>query len=170
MAGNKVLKSTKELTLISLMTTIVFVQEQLLISLPGIQLTVFLLVLFAKRFGFVKSSIIIVLYVILDSLYMGSLSIIYTPFVLLGWMIIPLTLCTIFKKIESPFLLAMLGVLFSFIYSWLYIIPSYLFFNIDPIAYFISDIIFEISLAICSFLTILLLYKPCSKALKSLLK
>jgi hypothetical protein len=89
----------------------------------------------------------------------------YTPTMLIGWLIIPLTLCTVFKKIESPIWLALLGVVYSFVYSWLYIIPNYFIMHIDPIAYFISDIIFEVILAGISFITILCLYNPMSKVL-----
>ena len=163
MDGNKIIKSTKDITLIAVMTTILFVQEQILTSLPGIQLTVFLMVLYAKKFGLGKSIIIIIIHVLLDNFIMSSFSLMYTPTMLIGWLIIPLTLCTIFKKVDSPIILAILGAIYSFIYCWLNIIPNYLILHIDPIAYFISDIIFEVVLAVCSFSTILLLYKPCSK-------
>lgn len=165
MDGNKILKSTKDITLIVVMTTILYVQEQLLSSLPGIQLSVFLMTLYAKKFGLEKSVIIIVLHVILDNFLMSSFSLIYTPAMLVGWLIIPLTLCSIFKKVETPIILAMLGAIYSFIYCWLFIIPNYLILHIDPISYLISDIIFEIILAVCSFSTILWLYKPCSKVI-----
>ena len=89
---------------------------------------------------------------------------------LIGWLIIPLSLCTIFKKVESPIVLGLLGVLYSFIYSWLYIIPSYFLISIEPIAYLISDIAFEITLAVVNFVSILFLYKPCSKIFELLNK
>ena len=57
MDGNRLIKSTKDITIIAVMTTILFVQEQLLASLPGIQLTVFLITLFSKKLGFAKTSI-----------------------------------------------------------------------------------------------------------------
>lgn len=170
MDGNRLIKSTKDITIIAVMTTILFVQEQLLASLPGIQLTVFLIVLFAKKLGLAKSSIIIVLHVLLDNFYMSSFSLMYTPTMLIGWLIIPLSLCTIFKKVESPIILALLGVLYSFIYCWLYIIPSYFLISISPIAYLISDITFEIALAVVSFVSILFLYNPCSKIFNLLKK
>ena len=170
MDGNRLIKSTKDITIIAVMTTILFVQEQLLASLPGIQLTVFLIILFSKKLGLAKSSIIIVLHVLLDNFYMSSFSLMYTPTMLIGWLIIPLSLCTIFKNVESPIILALLGVLYSFIYCWLYIIPSYFLISISPIAYLISDITFEITLAVVSFVSILFLYKPCSKIFELLNK
>ena len=70
MAGNKVIKSTKDIAIISALTAILFVQEQLLTSLPGVQLSMFLIVLYSKTLGLAKSSIIVVLHVLLDNLYM----------------------------------------------------------------------------------------------------
>lgn len=170
MVGNSILKNVKDITLISVMTTILFVQEQLLTNLPGVQLTIFLIVLYSKKLGLTRSCLIIVLHVLLDNLYMSSFSLMYTPTMLIGWLIIPFTLCTIFKNTESPFTLALLGILYSFIYCWLYVIPAYLLMNISPIAYITTDFIFEIILAVVSFMTILWLYKPCSKILDLLLK
>ena len=169
MAGNRVIKSTKDIAIIAIMTTILFVQEQLLSSLPGIQLSVFLIVLYSKKFGLAKTSLIVFLHVMLDNFYMSSFSLMYTPTMLVGWMIIPLTLCTIFKKIESPLVLGLFGIIYSFIYCWLYIIPNYLIMHIDPIAYLASDIIFEIILAVCSLVSIVFLYRPCSKVMDTMI-
>ena len=130
MDGNRVIKSTKDIAIIAIMTTILFVQEQLLSSLPGIQLSVFLIVLYSKKFGLAKTSLIVFLHVILDNFYMSSFSLMYTPTMLIGWLIIPLTLCIIFKKIESPIWLGVLGILYAFIYSWLFIVPNYLIIHI----------------------------------------
>ena len=141
MDGNRLIKSTKDITIIAVMTTILCVQEQLLASLPGIQLTVFLIILYSKKLGLAKSSIIIVLHVLLDNLYMSSFSLMYTPTMLIGWLIIPFSLCTIFKKVESPIILGLLGVLYSFVYCWLFIIPNYYLLNIGPIAYLLSDLL-----------------------------
>ena len=169
MDGSKSFKNIKEIAIISAMTTILIVQEQLLSVLPGIQLTVFLMILYSKKFGLTKSVIIIIVHVLMDNLLMQSFSLMYTPTMLIGWLIIPLTLCTIFKKVESPLFLGILGIVYSFIYSWLYIIPNYFLHNIGPIEYIISDILFEVVLAICSFLTIFWLYKPCQRLINSLL-
>ena len=63
MDGNRVIKSTKDIAIIAVMTTILFVQEQLLSGLPGIQLTVFLIILYSKKFGLGKASLIVILHV-----------------------------------------------------------------------------------------------------------
>ena len=159
-----------DLVIISALTAILFVQEQLLSGIPGVQLSVFLIVLFSKKLGLIKSSIIVIIHVLLDNFYMSTFSLLYTPAMFIGWIIIPITLNTIFKKVESPIFLALLGAMFAFIYCWMYILPNYLIHQIDPLLYLASDIIFEIIFAVASFISILLLYKPCSKLMSLLIK
>ena len=166
---NKML-TTRDITLIAILTAILFVQEQALSFLPNFQLTVFLLVLFSKKIGFVNTIIITAIHVLLDNLVMGSFNFIYVPFMLIGWLIIPVLLNTIFKKVNSNILLAVLGVMFSFIYCWIYIIPNCIILQTDFFSYLIADVIWEILLASSSFITILLLYTPCSNVLDKVLK
>lgn len=162
--------SIKDLTIIAACAAILFVQEQLLSFLPNIQLTVFLIVLFSKKLGFIKTSIIVIIHTVLDNLVMGSFNIMYFPFMLIGWLIIPIVISTVFKRCESPLILALLGILFSFIYSWIYIIPNVIILDVDPLAYLAADLIFEIILAASSFISILWLYKPCVRIFDILLK
>ena len=157
------MKYTKDLVLIALLTSIIFLQEQLLSFIPNVQLTFFLLVLYSKKLGIVKSSLIILIYVIIDNLIGGSFSLLFIPFMLIGLLLIPLSLNTIFKKVESNLSLAILGILYSFIYSFINIIPGCIMFNLTFIEYLINDLYWEIILAINSFVTILLLYNSCSK-------
>ena len=154
---------TKDLTLIALLATIVFVQEQMLTFLPNVQLTVFLLVLYSKKLGFIRTSILCLIHVLLDNMVMGSFNILYMPFMFVGWMIIPITLNSVFKKVESNIILAFLGIFYAFIYSWIFIIPNCIMLNVGFNVYLMADFIWEILLALSSFLSILLLYDPCSK-------
>ncbi len=155
--------NVKDICVIAVSTAIIFVLEQLLSFLPNIQLTVFLIVLFSKKLKFLKTTIIVIIHTILDNLVMGSFNIIFFPFMLLGWLIIPIMLSTIFRKINSSFNLALLGILFSFIYCFIMIIPNIFILKVEFIPYLIADIPFELLLALSSFLTILWLYKPCCK-------
>ena len=152
-----------DLVLVSLFSAILFVQEQIFSSLPNIQLTFFLIILFSKKLPIIHSILIILIHVILDSLFTSSFTIIYTPFILIGYLIIPLTLKTIFKNIESNIGLAFLSILYAFIYSWLFIIPFVGILKVDFISYLAADLIFEILLAASSFLTTIVLYNPLSK-------
>ena len=131
---NKML-TTRDITLIAILTAILFVQEQVLSFLPNFQLTVFLLVLFSKKIGFINTIIITTIHVLLDNLVMGSFNFIYVPFMLIGWLIIPVLLNTIFKKVNSNILLAVLGVMVSFVYCWIYKIPNCIILQTDFFSY-----------------------------------
>lgn len=159
-----------DIALIPIFAAILFAQEQILSFLPNIQLTIFLLILFAKKLGFIKTSIIIIIHVLLDNLFMGSFNIIYVPFMAIGWLIIPLTITTIMKKVENPLLLAIASIFFALIYSWIFIIPNIIILNVNFREYLMADFIFEIILAISSFISTLWLYKPCSKVINMVLK
>lgn len=169
MIKKKPLITVKDLAMIAVLTAILFVQEEILSVLPNIQLTVFLILLYSKKLGFIKTSFIILIHVLLDNLFMNTFNIYIMPFMFIGWMIIPITLTTIFKRIESPIILALLSIGYAFIYSWVFIIPSCLFYNMEFFSYLLSDILFEILLAISSFISVLWLYKPCAKVLDMLL-
>ena len=98
--------SVFDIALVAILAAIIFVLEQLLSNIPGVQLTIFLIVLFSKKLGTIKTCIIIIIHVLLDNFAMSSFSLIYTPAMLIGWLIIPLTLNTIFKCVTNPILLA----------------------------------------------------------------
>lgn len=159
---------TKDIALLAMLTAILFVQEQILTFIPQFQFTVLLLVLYSKTLGFLKTSIIIVIHVILDNLVMGSLSYLYTPAMLVGWLIIPLLFTKVFKKVNSPLGLACLSIICSLLYCWSFIPINVLATDVDFWVYIISDIPFEIMLAVYSFLTILWLYKPLEKVMLQL--
>lgn len=164
------MKNTKDITLIALMSSLVFAQEQLLVFLPNIQLTAFLLILFSKKFGFIRTSLIILIYVILDNFVMGSFNLVFTPFMLLGWLFIPFIFSVCFKRIESSILLSVISIITSLAYCWIYIIPNYILYGINPIIYLSSDFIFEIIFVICNFSLVMILYSPCSKLIEKLFK
>ena len=153
----------KEITFLAGLTAILFVQEQFFTFLPNVQLTVLLLVVYSKTLGMGKTIIILMCHIILDSLAYGGFTLMYTPFMFLGWLFIPVLLGTVFKRVESEIKLALISVLFSLLYSWIFIIPSVLIFKMPFWAYLIADIPFEIILAVSSFTTVLLLYKPIKK-------
>lgn len=163
MNRKKTFETIKDLIILALLATILYVQEEVLTFLPNIQLTIFLIVLYSKKLGFKKTSFIIIIHVFLDNLAMGSLNFVYTPFMFAGWELIPLLLSTVFKDVDDSLHLALLGILFALIYCWIFIIPGVLISRINILAYIASDMIFEIILATSSFVSILWLYDPCSK-------
>lgn len=162
---NKNHTKLQRIVLISILTGILFVQEQILTPLPNIQLTIFLIVVYSVVFTLTESILMITVHVLLDNILLGSLNLVTFPFMLIGYLIIPITLKTIFRKIRSPRALALLGILYAFIYSWIFIIPNIWLLKIPFSVYLIQDIPFEILLASSSFLTILWLYEPFKKVI-----
>ena len=153
----------KNITVISLLTAILFIQEQILSLLPNIQLTFFLLVLYSKKLKFINTSIICFVYVLLDNLFIGNFNILFMIFMLIGLLTIPVLINTIFRKVESNVLLAFLGVVFSLIYSWILIIPGCIVFEMNYVTHLKADIVWEALLVLSTFLTILFLYDPCAR-------
>lgn len=146
--------------------TILFVQEQLLVILPNIQFTTMLLVLFASLFTLKENIVMIIVYVFLDSLYMGALNPLYMTPMLIGWMLIPISYNLLLRKTHNEIILAFFGLLFGFIYGWVFIPFRMLELGISEFwPYLLLDIPFEILMALSNFLTILWLYKPLYRTL-----
>jgi energy-coupling factor transport system substrate-specific component len=158
----------KDLVTISLLATIIFVLEMALAFLPNVQLTVLFIILYTKTLGFKKTFVIVTIYFILDAIIYGGLLLAYIPFMYIGWMIIPISLSTVFRKIDSSFGLALLSILFALLYSWIFIIPSVFIFNIPFLGYLIADIPFEILLVSSSYFSVLFLYEPLKKLFETL--
>src|SRR5574344_1197180 len=108
----------KRLVIISILTAILFVQEQILSFIPNVQLTFLLIILYCKTFNFIESVLMITVHVILDNLLMGSFNLIVVPFMYAGYLVILITLKTIFKKVNYSLGLAFLSILYSLIYCW----------------------------------------------------
>ncbi len=152
-----------DLVIISILTTILFVVEQVLTFIPNVQLTFLLIIIYSKVLKTKKTLFIILIHVLLDNLFMGSFNFMFIPFMFIGYSVIPITLNLI--KIESEIKLAFISVLFSFIYCFLFLIPSVITTGIKISDYLIADIPFTCILSISSFITVLWLYKPLSNKL-----
>ncbi len=154
--------TVKDIAFMAMFAAILFIQEEALTFIPNIQLTIFFIVLYSKKLGFYRTSLIVLIHVALDNLVMGSFNLVYTPAMFIGWMMIPTIICTLCRKVESPLILGIVAFACGFLYSWCFVLPNYLVYNINPWVYLASDIVFELILAACGFVTVLLLYKPCS--------
>lgn len=166
---NKRMKAIQSIVIVALASAILFVQEEILVFLPNIQLTVFLIVLYTKCFGLSETMIIILIHTILDNILMGSLSPIYFPFMLLGWELLAI-LVWIFRKAEKPWQLSIIGGAGAIIYPLCFLIPQVIITKVDPMVYLIEDIPFTIILVVSSVLSILWLYKPLKKVLMPFIK
>lgn len=162
--------TARELTVMAMLTALLFVQEQLLNFLPNINFTILLMLLYAKTFGFIKSGMMITVYLVLDAVFMAAVNPVFVVFQWLGWMTIPLLCSTLFRKTEDSVKLAFAGALCALLYCWLMMIPSVFIYRIPFMAYIVPDLPFEAILAASAFLGILLLYEPLRKLLRKLLK
>lgn len=141
-----------DIVLISILACILFVSEQILSFLPNIQITFLLLIVYSKVIKIKKTLFIIFIHVLLDNLFMASFNIVYVPFMFIGYSIIPLVINI--TKVESEFKISFLSVLFSIVYTFVYIIPNSILLNINIRDYIIADIPFTIILSISSFVSV----------------
>ncbi len=160
---------TKKMLMISLSIAILFTQEQLLMFLPNIQLTVLLIIVFTSVYTFKESIILITAYVLLDSLFMGGFNIFYMVPMLLAWYLIPISYHTFLRKTNSELKLGLFALLFGFVYGWMFIPFNMLQTGINNfLPYLIADIPFELIMATTGFLTVFWLYKPLYDVLNEL--
>ena len=154
----------KDIALLGILTAILYLVDQVLSFVPFLQLSMLLIILFSRKMGALKTSIIVIIYVTLEYIGVGF-DFLFFIFSVIGWLLVPLLTNFLFRKTKSVISIALQGVLFSFLYSWIHIIPSCIIIESSIIDYLSMDIIFEISLAISSFVSILLLYKPLEKVI-----
>lgn len=160
-------KSTiKDLTIIVVAASILFVQQLALSFIPNVQFSVLLLILYTKVLGFKKTSLIIVIHVLAVNLFspLGPVVPTLIPAMFIAWMLIPILLSTVFKKVESAIYLSLIGFVYGFVYGWVYIPFTVWFIGTPFLPYLIWDIPFEIIMAISNMVSILWLYDPLKKA------
>ncbi|MBU1145755.1 MAG: hypothetical protein KJ971_07910 [Firmicutes bacterium] len=158
----------RNITLSAMLLAVLIVQEELLIFLPNIQFTVVLLMVYAAILPYSMLISLTVGYVIIDSLIMGSFNMLYVVPMLIGWILLVL----VSKKLQHQkiWILIMVSFIFGFVYGWLFIPSKFLEIGIDRLwPYFISDLPFEIMMAISNIVTVILLYVPLKKLLLSLM-
>ena len=158
----------RDLLVITFAAVILFVADELLHSIPNVQLSVFFLVLFSRKLKTARTALVIVIYVLLDALYMTAVNPVYMTFMILGWMMTPVLMNTLFARTESELVLALGSILCALAYCWMFAIPNVLIYRMDFVKYMLADLPFEAILCASSFLSVLWLYRPCSKAWDSL--
>lgn len=147
------------------MTAIIVVQKLLLVVIPNFQFSTLLLVLFFYVFGTKPMLLITLLYVVVDNLWFGTFHFIYTPVMFLAWSSLSLLLIPFKKRSSNVWFLGLLGMLHAVIYSFCFGFTTAMIYEIDMIAYIISDIPFTLILMVSNFLTIIWLFKPLCKVM-----
>ena len=162
--NNKI--TVRELCILAFMSVLLFIQEELFVFIPNFQFTFLLLAIYVSVFGFKKTSLIIFAHVLLDNIYMGSL----TPIVMipmwLGYMIY-IGIIWLLKN-KNIWLLTLGGILGAYIYCMLFLVTNIVFLEIDVYHYWLADIPFEIMLISTIAFTMIYLYKPLRRKLSEL--
>lgn len=160
-------KHIKDIALIAILAAVLFAQQIALSFIPNVSFTALLIILYTRLLGFKKTTMIVVVHVIAVNLLspFGPVLPLHIPSMLLGWMLIPILLSTIFRKFKSVWTLAIFGFIFGFIYGWMFIPVSVFALGIPFMEYLIMDLIFELIMGIANFLAILWLYEPMYKFL-----
>ncbi len=158
--------TVRQLCILSFMTVLLFVQEELLTFIPNIQLTFLLIAVYTCVFKLKYTFMCIFVHVILDNMIMGSLTpVVFIP-MLIGYMIYASLIYIVRNK--NLFFITLFGVIGSLIYCYLFLLVNVTFLDVNFMAYFIADIPFEILLVLSTIFTILYLYKPLTKILDNL--
>ncbi len=165
---NHVHRTIKDVVLVSICASVLFVQQLALAFLPNIQFTVMLVILYTRMLGFKKTALIILVHVIAVNLFspMGPTLPVFFPAMLIAWMIIPVTLQTIFRRMHGTLSLSIYAFFFGFVYGWVFI-PFAIFLTDAPFqAYLLTDLPFEIVMGVSGFLTTFWLYEPLQAVFK----
>jgi len=160
-------KAIKDTALIAICAAVLFVQQLALSVLPNIQFSTLLIVLYAKVLGFRRTTLIITIHIIAYNLLspFGSVLPTHIPFMYVAWMLIPISLSTFLKKVNSSLGLALIGFFFGFVYGWMFIPPAVFITNAPFWAYLVMDLPFEMVMAVSNFITIYWLFEPLKKVL-----
>jgi energy-coupling factor transport system substrate-specific component len=164
-------KKIKDMTLVAACAAILFAQQVMLSFLPNIQFTTLLVILYTKVLGFKRTTLIVVIHVVVIAFLSpaGSINPIHLPAMLIGWMLIPILLSTFLKHLNHAFGLSIFGLIFGFVYGWIFIPFSVFLLDAPFLEYFMMDLPFEIMMAISNFITILWLYDILKKVLTDLI-
>lgn len=153
----------KDIAIMVMLTALLFVQEEALTLIPNIQFTFLLIMLYGAVLGPKKASLIVLVHVLLDNLFMSS----FIPTVMLPMLIgheITM-LIGYYLKNKNTIILSIGITIASIIYAFLFFITTIFVYDIDPLTYLIADIPFDIILIACNILCVILIYSPLYKIL-----
>lgn len=158
--------TTKEMTIMASLTTVLVVQNLIFSYVQYIQLTFLLILLYARILGIKKTTVIIVIYMIVTNIILGAVLPLQFITMFIGFILGPVLINTVFKKTNNAIILSFLALFVSFFYiilldfSWWLVFPSGF---KGLILTLIQGIIFAIPMLISSFISVLILFKPLEK-------
>lgn len=161
--------SAKRIARVAIASSILFVQEELLTFIPNVQLSQFLITFYTFTFGLCDTFLIVSIHVILDNIALGSMSLLYTPAMWIGWLLLP-TMLSLVKKVDKLWLTVIVVGIHAFLYSWCFAFVSIVLYHIPAEVYMVNDIVFEIILSINGMVTVGIGLNPLRKIVKKVSK
>jgi energy-coupling factor transport system substrate-specific component len=159
------------ITLTAMFLAVIVVLEMLMSSIPNVQLTVLLMMVYASTFPKRLFIPFVVAYVILDNFtgifLVGS----FDPIIMIPMTVAWLILLYATKAISNTkwIFIVLFATFFGFLYGWIYIPAHVIRFGITTLwPYFVADLPFEITMAISNLISVSILYKPLTTLLKDL--
>jgi uncharacterized membrane protein len=155
-------QNLKKLIYVSLFTAILFVQEELLTFIPDVQFTFMLVMLYGATMGPLYGSLIVILHVIFDNLFMST----FGNFWIMAPQLLGLLITMMFGYLlrrRNEFVVAIFSVIAGLIYVGLYMLVNIYVLDMDPLAYIIADIPVDLLLVTSNVITVMFLYKPLKK-------
>ncbi len=163
---NNAKKRTRGIILAAILIAFLVVQEEVLTLIPNVQLTVMLIMLYAYFMPYEILLPLILAYVIIDNMFMGSLNLLYTPAMVFAWMFLGVISRLIRNK--KDYILVLFALFFGFFYGWTFIPAQMLTYGIKIFwPYFVSDLPAEIIMAINNVVTVIFLYFPLRKMVQN---
>ena len=145
----------KQLTLLAFFLTIIITLELSMSFLPNISLTPLIFALYFTRYP--SGVLLIIGYIILQGIIWGVG--LYLISMTVGWVI-----WWVSSKNGKNLTIKSIG--FAFVYGWVFMPLTVIVYGIDPVAYLIADIPFQINMAISNVLTIGLIYPALDKVIR----
>lgn len=153
----------RRLTLLSLLTAILFVQEELLSFLPNVQFSFLLIFTYACCLSVGESLMIVTVHVFLDSLYMGAMNPFYMLAMFVGYTV--LVLLGHFARNSALWVKCLLSALGTLCYALAFLPVGVVLYHVSPWAYLLADLPFDGILVACTVITMLLLHVPLKKCI-----
>lgn len=148
----------KHLIFVALYGSIIVTLELLTSSLPNVSLTPLLFAVYFKTQP--RSFILIATYIGLQVMVWGFGF--YLISMAVGWLL----LYVLVQWVDNDLWMVVWSVPFAFVYGWVFMPLTVVLYGIDPVAYVIADIPFQIAMAMSNVLTFAILYTPLKKLLE----
>lgn len=163
----KQMTTLRSITLAAMLLAILVAQEEVLVLIPNVSLTSVLIMVYGVVLPLSLYFSVIIGYVMIDSLVMGSFIPVYVIPMMIMWIILGLV-AKRFKN--SPiYIQIIIGVFFAVLYGWSFIPGNMILlsgFKLWP--YLLADIPAEAIMALSNGVTIAFLYQPIRKQLEPL--